>query len=152
MKRKGQTVELDSRTVGGTRKAGRIVEVLGGHEHPRYRVRWEDGRETILYGERAEAAAPSASRKARAPAKKPSTERTPAPEAGPKAEPGDRLVIRAHHLGEPERDAEILEVLGQDGRAPFRVRWADTGAETVLFPGTDAHVEHYDEGRGQEGS
>lgn len=35
-----------------------------------------------------------------------------------RASPGDRLVIRAHHLGEPDRDAEILEVLGDAGRRP----------------------------------
>jgi hypothetical protein len=58
------------------------------------------------------------------------------------ARPGDRLVIRAHRLGEPERDAEIIEVLGPDGTPPFRVRWSDTGEETLHFPGSDADVEH----------
>jgi hypothetical protein len=58
------------------------------------------------------------------------------------ARPGDRLVIRGHRLGEHERDAEILEALGPDGGPPFRVRWSDTGAETMLFPGSDAYVEH----------
>jgi hypothetical protein len=58
-----------------------------------------------------------------------------------RARPGDRLVIRGHRLGEPVRDGEILEVRGADGGPPFRVRWEDTGAETILFPGTDAYVE-----------
>ena len=59
-----------------------------------------------------------------------------------KAEPGDRLVIHPHHLGEPGRDAEILDVLGPDGGPPYRVRWSDTGEETLLFPGSDATVDH----------
>ncbi len=59
-----------------------------------------------------------------------------------KAVVGDRLIIKGHHLGEPERDAEVLEVLGEDGEPPFRVRWADDGHVSLLFPGTDAAVEH----------
>jgi hypothetical protein len=143
MKRKGETVQADLRGVGASRRTGTIAEVLGGPEHPRYLVRWADGRETILYGEKEETTTVSTSRKSRPPAKKRPRGRRSLPEAGPTAEPGDRLVVRPHHLGEPERDAEVLEVLGGDGHAPFRVRWEDTGAETLLFPGTDAHVEHY---------
>jgi hypothetical protein len=62
---------------------------------------------------------------------------------GLRASPGDRLVIRAHHLGEPDRDAEILEALGKDGTPPFRVRWEEDGREALLFPGPDAYVEHF---------
>jgi len=61
---------------------------------------------------------------------------------GLSAEPGDRLVIRSHRLGEPERDAEILEALGPASGPPFRVRWSDTGGETLIFPGGDAYVDH----------
>lgn len=32
-----------------------------------------------------------------------------------KANVGDRLVIKGHHVGEHERDAEILEVRGEAG-------------------------------------
>lgn len=59
-----------------------------------------------------------------------------------KAEAGDRLVIKGHHLGDPVRDAEVLEVLGEDGGPPFRVRWEDNGHECLLFPGSDAVIEH----------
>jgi hypothetical protein len=52
---------------------------------------------------------------------------------------GDRLVVRAHHLGEPERDAEILEVLGTNGAPPYRVRW-DDGHESVVYPGSDVYI------------
>jgi hypothetical protein len=59
------------------------------------------------------------------------------------ARAGDRLVIRSHHLGEPIRDGEILEVRGEDGGPPFLVRWSDTGEESLLYPGSDAAVEHF---------
>jgi Domain of unknown function (DUF1918) len=59
-----------------------------------------------------------------------------------RASPGDRLVIRGHHLGEPDRDGEILEVLGNDGAPPYLVRWED-GHVGELFPGSDANVQHF---------
>ena len=59
-----------------------------------------------------------------------------------RAQPGDRLVIRAHHSGEAEHDGEILEVLGEDGAPPYRVRWEEDGHVSRLYPGTDAYVQH----------
>jgi hypothetical protein len=35
---------------------------------------------------------------------------------------GDRLVIKGHHVGEPDRNAEIIEVRGEDGGPPYLVR------------------------------
>lgn len=32
---------------------------------------------------------------------------------------GDRLVIKGHHSGEPDRDAEVLEVRGENGAPPW---------------------------------
>jgi hypothetical protein len=64
-----------------------------------------------------------------------------------RAAPGDRLVIRGHRLGEHLRDAEILEVLGEDGGPPYVVRWSDDGHVSRLFPGSDAYVEHFVHGR-----
>jgi Domain of unknown function (DUF1918) len=55
---------------------------------------------------------------------------------------GDRLVVRAHHQGQPERDAVILEVLGEQGHPPYRVRWMDDGHETIVYPGSDVFIEH----------
>ena len=60
---------------------------------------------------------------------------------------GDRLVIRGHHTGEPERDAEILEPLGPDGAPPFLVRWSDDGHVSRFYPGSDAYVEHFEHDR-----
>ncbi|MGD9696268.1 MAG: DUF1918 domain-containing protein [Thermoleophilia bacterium] len=72
----------------------------------------------------------------------------PAPASAPeppaesrlRAAPGDRLVIRGHHLGERDRDAEILEARGAEGTPPFLVRW-DDGRVTLLYPGSDARVD-----------
>ena len=62
------------------------------------------------------------------------------------AQPGDRLVIKGHHIGDAERDAEVLEVVGPDGGPPYRVRWEDTGHEALVFPGPDAAVQHLTRG------
>lgn len=83
---------------------------------------------------------------------------SPAAEAGPEApegapvaaglhaEPGDRLVIHGHQLGEPAHDAEILEARGPGGGPPFLVRWED-GRESLLYPGSDARVQPLGGGR-----
>jgi CBS domain-containing protein len=70
--------------------------------------------------------------------------RAPAPAtaaASLTARPGDRLVIRGHPLGEPVRDAEILEAHGAGGGPPFLVRWEATGRVSLFYPGSDAAVE-----------
>ena len=37
------------RISGGGRRRGEILQVLGREGHERYRVRWEDGHESICY-------------------------------------------------------------------------------------------------------
>ena len=59
-----------------------------------------------------------------------------------RARPGDRIVIRPHRLGERPRDGEIRDVLGQNGRPPYLVRWSDNGRVSRLYPGPDTFVEH----------
>ena len=54
------------------------------------------------------------------------------------AQVGDHIIVRTHHLGEPERTCEILEVHGKDGAPPYVVRWSGTGQEGLFFPGPDA--------------
>ena len=61
-----------------------------------------------------------------------------------RASVGDRIIIRGHRVGEPDRDAEILEVRGADGGPPFVVRWSDSGHETLFFPGNDAYIQHFE--------
>ena len=57
---------------------------------------------------------------------------------------GDRIIIKAHRVGEPERDCEVLEVHGPDGGPPYLVRWGDNGHESLFFPGSDARVMPYE--------
>jgi hypothetical protein len=52
---------------------------------------------------------------------------------------GDVVVISGHHVGEPERLGEILEVLGEADHSHYRVRW-DDGSESVFYPGSDASI------------
>lgn len=54
---------------------------------------------------------------------------------------GDRIVIKGHHLGEHDRDCEVVEVRGTDGGPPYLVRWADSDHQTLFFPGPDARVQ-----------
>lgn len=61
-----------------------------------------------------------------------------------RANVGDRIVIKGHRLGEPDRDCEVLEVRGPDDGPPYFVRWADTGHESLLFPGSDARVQQFE--------
>jgi hypothetical protein len=63
------------------------------------------------------------------------------PDTTHKTKRGDLVVVTGHHVGEPERTGEILEVLGDAGHERFRVRW-DDGHESIFYPGSDAHVQH----------
>jgi hypothetical protein len=56
---------------------------------------------------------------------------------------GDRVVVHGTHVGDHVRDGEILEVRGKDGEPPYLVRWSDTGHESLLYPGSDATVDHF---------
>ncbi|MEX2464959.1 MAG: DUF1918 domain-containing protein [Gaiellaceae bacterium] len=146
---------VERRFVGGRERRGEIVEILGEPPRIRYRVRWEDGRESIVY--------PGSDATIKT-AKKPATQhvarkhgnvpaiaaegttraKADAPKPALRASAGDRLVIRAHYLGEPPREAEILAVLGEQGGPPYRVRWEDNSHESVVFPGPDAFVERFE--------
>ena len=45
----GDVVVIEGHHVGEGRRTGEILEVLGEPDHEHYRVRWEDGRETVFY-------------------------------------------------------------------------------------------------------
>lgn len=60
------------------------------------------------------------------------------------AKVGDRIVIRGHRMGEPDRDCEVLEVRGLDGQPPYVVRWGDSGHESLFFPGPDVSVQQFE--------
>ena len=53
---------------------------------------------------------------------------------------GDRLRVPSHHVGTPDRSAEVIEVHGADGAPPYVVRW-DDGHESTFTPAADAMVE-----------
>ena len=60
-----------------------------------------------------------------------------------RAKVGETLILKSHHVGEPDRTGEILEVRGERGGPPFLVRFHD-GHEGLVFPGPDAGVGHPD--------
>jgi hypothetical protein len=60
-----------------------------------------------------------------------------------RASVGDRLIIKGHNVGDHDRDAEILEVQGDNDGPPYLVRWDDDGHEGLFFPGSDASVQHF---------
>jgi uncharacterized protein DUF1918 len=45
----GDTVVVAAHRVGQAERVGEILEVLGVPDHVHYRVRWEDGNESLLY-------------------------------------------------------------------------------------------------------
>lgn len=44
----GDLIAIEEHRVGESRRIGEILEVLGTAEHEHYRVRWDDGLESIL--------------------------------------------------------------------------------------------------------
>jgi uncharacterized protein DUF1918 len=145
---------VESHRLRGAQRAGTIVETMGSPVHAYFRVRRQDGRETTLHpGLDATLRAASAGRRRAidSPMSAAPPASAPRPACGPvntrppelRASPADRLVIRRHHLGEPDRDGEILEAIDEGGRPPFRVRRSETGREALFFPGPDGGIEHY---------
>jgi hypothetical protein len=45
----GDLVVVEGHRVGQGRRLGEVLEVLGEPSHEHYRVRWEDGHETVFY-------------------------------------------------------------------------------------------------------
>lgn len=45
----GDVVEILGHRVGETARSGEILEVIGEPGHQHFRVRWEDGRESIFF-------------------------------------------------------------------------------------------------------
>ncbi len=62
------------------------------------------------------------------------------------AKVGEVLILKANHVGEPDRSGEILEVQGDNGTPPFLVRFED-GHEGLVFPGPDAVVHHHEDSK-----
>jgi Domain of unknown function (DUF1918) len=64
--------------------------------------------------------------------------------AAMQASVGDRIVIRGHRIGEPDRDCKVVEVRNPNGEPPYVVRWEDSEHESLFFPGPDAVVQHFE--------
>lgn len=45
----GDLIEITGHAVGDAPRKAEILEVLGGEGHEHYRVRWEDGHESIYF-------------------------------------------------------------------------------------------------------
>ncbi|MBC7300487.1 MAG: DUF1918 domain-containing protein [Nocardia sp.] len=52
---------------------------------------------------------------------------------------GDQLIVHGRTVGEPDQVFEIVEILGEDGTPPFRVR-TDSGDEAIVAPGPDTQL------------
>ncbi|MFJ4871710.1 DUF1918 domain-containing protein [Streptomyces sp. NPDC088757] len=57
---------------------------------------------------------------------------------------GDTLLVHGRTVGHHDRTAEVLQVLGEDGTPPYRVRF-DDGHEALMSPGPDTVVRHHPE-------
>ncbi|CDR05271.1 DUF1918 domain-containing protein [Streptomyces iranensis] len=62
---------------------------------------------------------------------------------------GDKLLVHGRVVGIHDRVAEIIEVLGDSGEPPYRVRYEDDGHECLFSPGPDSVVRHLAAGPGQ---
>ncbi|MFK8908482.1 DUF1918 domain-containing protein [Streptomyces sp. YS-3] len=63
-----------------------------------------------------------------------------------RATEGDQLVQHGRVVGQHDRTGEIVQVLGEDGTPPYRVRFPD-GHESIMSPGPDCAVQSADEWR-----
>jgi len=62
------------------------------------------------------------------------------------AEVGDELTVRGRHQGDEDRHGKIIDISGQDGAPPYRVRWQDDH-ESIFFPASGTVVEHHPAGK-----
>ncbi len=54
---------------------------------------------------------------------------------------GDKIIVRGRRVAGHAQTRTVLAVRGLNGDPPYLVRWGD-GREGLLFPGSDAVVEH----------
>ncbi|MFF3324261.1 DUF1918 domain-containing protein [Streptomyces sp. NPDC002889] len=56
---------------------------------------------------------------------------------------GDTLLVHGRIVGQHDKIAEVVEVLGTKGSPPYRVRFQD-GHEALMSPGPDTVVQHHE--------
>ena len=54
---------------------------------------------------------------------------------------GDQLVQHGRVVGQHDQISEVVEVMGQEGNPPYRVRFPD-GHEAIMSPGRDCEIRH----------
>ena len=57
------------------------------------------------------------------------------------ASKGDQLRLHGRVVGQHDRVADVIDVLGTEGEPPYRVRFED-GHEAIVSPGPDSVVQH----------
>lgn len=57
---------------------------------------------------------------------------------------GDQITVYGHRVGDHERHGKILEVRHADGDPSYRIRWEDDGHESILYPGSDVVIKHFE--------
>jgi hypothetical protein len=60
-----------------------------------------------------------------------------------RASVGDRIIVKGLHLGEPDRDGEILAVRRPDGRPALPGALGGRRPRQPVLPCVDAIVEHH---------
>ncbi|GGS72553.1 MULTISPECIES: DUF1918 domain-containing protein [Streptomyces] len=58
-----------------------------------------------------------------------------------RASKGDQLVQHGRVVGQHDQVSEVVEVMGENGNPPYRVRFHD-GHEAIMSPGPDCQVKH----------
>ncbi|WP_328947253.1 DUF1918 domain-containing protein [Streptomyces sp. NBC_00250] len=58
---------------------------------------------------------------------------------------GDKLLVHGRTVGHHDRTAQVLQVLGENGTPPYRVKFDDDGHEALMSPGPDTVVRHHPE-------
>jgi hypothetical protein len=56
------------------------------------------------------------------------------------AKVGDRILVRGHRTGQPDRRCVILKIDHENGEPPYVVQWDDSERQDLYFPGSDATV------------
>lgn len=61
-----------------------------------------------------------------------------------KASVGDKIILLRHDEHGVLRDGEIVEVQQSDGSPPYYVHWSDADHYSLIYPGPDAKIVHYE--------
>ncbi|MFH8728541.1 DUF1918 domain-containing protein [Streptomyces termitum] len=58
---------------------------------------------------------------------------------------GDTLLVHGRTVGQHDRTAQVVQVLGEHGAPPYRVRFEDDGHEALMSPGPDTVVRRHED-------